>query len=173
MNGRYPAPRLAGLALAALLALSGVQAAPETGPLGQSLVRPSDGTRVKLVAGAPALHVVFFAIWCPPCLEELEQLTELEIRFGERGYRLVLVPVQNRHSVERLREFREEYPTPGELLFDLGGEAEAAATVDGLPNHLVFDASGDLVHRSGAFDDGVREAVEALLDATRPGGARR
>jgi peroxiredoxin len=173
MKGRYPAPHRAGLALAVVLALSGVQAAPETGLLGQTLVRPSDGARVELVAGAPALHVVFLAIWCPPCLEELEPLTDLELRFDERGYRLVLVPVQSRHSVERLNEFRADYPRPGELLFDLNGEAQAAMGADRLPTHLVFDAAGNLVHRSGAVDDGVREAVEALLGATRPGGSRR
>ena len=50
-------------------------------------------------AEAEVLHLVFFATWCPPCVQELERLADLEERWGNRGYRLVLVAVRNRHTL--------------------------------------------------------------------------
>ena len=37
---------------------------------------------VVLEAGPPALHVVFFATWCPVCVDELDRLARL---YRDRG----------------------------------------------------------------------------------------
>ena len=96
----------------ALLLLGGGTAAAQL-PL--TFERPSDGRPVELTAGAPALHVVFFATWCPECVDELDRLADLEARWNGRGYRLVLVAVPTRHTAERLRKFAQDRMPPGEL----------------------------------------------------------
>jgi peroxiredoxin len=114
---------------------------------------------------------VFFATWCPPCKEELSRLTELEARFGDRGYRLLIIAVSTRQSAERLAGFAAEHRLPGELLFDAGGDAERAWGVERLPTHIVLDASGREALRSGGLDATVSAAVERLL--REGGGGRR
>ena len=37
------------------------------------LIDPRLDRAVELQAGDAALHVVFFATWCPPCVDELER----------------------------------------------------------------------------------------------------
>ncbi|HXV76194.1 MAG TPA: TlpA disulfide reductase family protein [Candidatus Polarisedimenticolaceae bacterium] len=172
MRGRTLQFRAWGFALALALVPAAV-AAGAGDPFGQTLVRTADGRSVELAPGAPALHVVFLATWCPPCLDEFEALAELEARWGERGYRLVLVPVKTRHTIERLREFDEERRLPGELLFDSQGAAQTAAGATELPTHLLYDASGKQVLRSGAFADGVAAAVASLLENSTPRSPRR
>jgi len=159
-------------ALAILLAVAWRQDA-----LAQSsyvLQDPRTGDEVQVATGAPVLHLVFFATWCPPCRDELRALGDLSARWDERGYRLVLVGVKNRQTAERLARFISENEVPGELLYDADGSVEAKLEARQLPTHILFDASGRELLRAGGFDEGVAPAVEsALKDAGRGGGTER
>jgi thiol-disulfide isomerase/thioredoxin len=116
---------------------------------------------------------VFFATWCPDCVEELTQLGGLEARWEEQGYRLVIVAVRTRQSADRLVDFIEEERPPGRLLFDMKGEAERAWNVTQLPTHVVLDASGREVARSNKLDGKVETAIAELFAERRGGGRRR
>jgi thiol-disulfide isomerase/thioredoxin len=147
----------------AVLALMAVACGAASAGLPVRLMEPDSGREVELRAGAAALHIVFFATWCPPCVEELERLGNLQARWGERGYRLVLVAVQTRHTAERLANFKAEEKPPGELLFDRKGIAARALGGEQLPTHLLLDDAGKEVHRASELDDGLLEALKNLI----------
>jgi peroxiredoxin len=135
---------------------------------------PRTGGEVRVATDSPVLHLVFFAIWCPPCQEELRALGDLSARWSERGYRLVLVGVKNRQTAERLARYMSDNDLPGELLYDSDGSVQAKSAAEQLPTHILFDASGRELLRAGGLDEGVAPAVEsALKEAGRDGGTRR
>ena len=139
-----------------------------------ALQDPRTGDEVRVAADAPVLHLVFFAIWCPPCQDELRALGDLSARWSERGYRQVLVGVQNRQSAERLAQFISDNQPPGDLLYDADGSVQAKLGAEQLPTHILFDASGRELLRAGGLDEGVAPAIEATLkEAGRGGGTRR
>lgn len=152
---------LAALVTLALVALHGhVEAASEL-PL--TATDPSNGRAVAIAPGAAALHVVVFATWCPPCVDELDPLAQLEARYGELGYRLIIVGVAKRQSAERLASFIDTDQPPGTVLFDSDGSVQKALGASELPAHFVFDSRGALVLRAGSLDDGVADAVRKLV----------
>jgi thiol-disulfide isomerase/thioredoxin len=153
-----------------LLALAAAAAAYADAPLSLDLVDPASGAAVTVSPGAPLLHVVLFATWCPPCVDELDALAELEARWQEAGYTLVLVAVQTRHSGDRLVRFAAERNPPGRLLHDASGQAPQRLGGEGLPTHVLIDADGKVILRAPSFDDGVEEAVGGLM---RDRGAQR
>jgi thiol-disulfide isomerase/thioredoxin len=157
----------AALSWVALIVLGGAAAAPAAAEAPPNLEDPRTGEQVVLEAGAPALHVVFFATWCPPCVEELTRLGALEARWSDRGYRLVLVGIRTRQTAERLAEFADAEEPPGRLLFDAAGEAERAWQAERLPTHLVLDPSGREVARSSELDESIETAIGELLAARR------
>jgi thiol-disulfide isomerase/thioredoxin len=122
------------------------------------------GTPAELAPGAPALHVVFFAIWCPPCLDELRRLAALEERWGGEGYRLAIVAVQNRTTRDRLLRFVDAQAPPGTLLFDRTGAAQRAFGVEELPAHFLYDRAGRRVGSWGALNAELEDAVRTLLE---------
>jgi peroxiredoxin len=134
-----------------------------SGELPVTLDDPVSQRQVKVGPGAPLLHVVFFATWCPPCLEELDRLSDLRDRWSEHGYRLVLVAVQARHTPERLARFAGERKLPGDLLFDSNGRVAKGLQADGLPTHLLYDEAGRRLLRAASLNDGVEARVEELF----------
>lgn len=118
---------------------------------------------MELAPGAPVLHLVFFATWCPPCMEELPRLAELEARWGEGGYRLVIVAVQGRQSPERLARFVKDERPPGRLLFDSTDRARAACGAERIPAHVLVNADGEVIHRAPALEPEVEETIERLV----------
>lgn len=168
--------RLTALALVLALGVAsgGVWAAqaPEAIPIGPELraVDPSTGEAVALDPAQGPLHVVFIATWCRPCLAELPRLFDLEDRWKQDGYRLVLVAVSTRQSRERLVEFLAQGPVPGRLLFDSTGTVAAAFGATTIPVHILTDRSGRVVARAGTLDADFRSAVERLVrQEGRPG----
>ena len=160
------------IASATALAIGGALAAPALGapafPL--RLERPRGEEKVTVAAGPAALHLVFLATWCAPCLEELPRLADLESRFSGRGYRLVLIAVATRQTSERLVRFLDQTGPPGELLFDRAGAAQRALEVERIPMHVIVDAAGNVVLRSPRLDGSVEGALDALVDEGEPAG---
>ena len=145
-----------------LLWLGGALAAPAA-----HLLDPETGKRVELPVGAQALHLVFFATWCPTCIKELTELSELDARWSERGYRLVIVAVRTRHDASRLAEFIADKRPPGRMLFDSEGVVELRWGATRLPTHVVLDANGKEVARSNALGPDIEAALEQLLGERR------
>ena len=154
------------IALFGLLAICApARAAGSPFPL--SLEDPLTGKQVRLEPSARLLHVVFIATWCPVCVDELEALAELEARWEERGYRLVLVAVKTRHTSERLARFAERQRLPGRFLFDSEGQAEFALGARDLPMHLLLDSEGRELVRAATLDEGIEAEVARLLSGGR------
>lgn len=135
--------------------------APAALPL--SLIDPRTGDVVELQSGAALLHLVFFATWCPPCRDELPRLTELDTRWGNGGYRLVLVAVAARQSTERLREFVDSANIGGEVLFDSSGQAQKTFGATQLPTHVVIDEHGTALVRAPSLSAEIESVIESVM----------
>ena len=157
-------PAIAGLLCAGwlLLGLGPVLLAAQ-GPLPVTLSDPVAGDQVELRAGAPVLHVSFFATWCPACVEELDRLADLQLRWEESGYRLVVVAVATRQDPRRLARFAAEREPPGRFLHDAGGRVQQSFGVGSLPAHVLLDGSGEILASAGALDDAFVDTLERYL----------
>ena len=153
------------------LTASAPAAAVEFALLPQSLSDPRSGEVVELRPGAPVLHVVFFATWCPPCRDELPRLTELSTRWADGGYRQVLVAVSSRQTEERLRDFIRTSGIEGEILLDTESKAQQAFGAEQLPTHVLFDARGGLVARAAELSEKIESTIERIMveHTRRPG----
>jgi thiol-disulfide isomerase/thioredoxin len=158
------AVRILGAVVVATLAMGAASGAPSPDPsLPLILTDPVDERPVELNPGAPVLHLVFFATWCPPCRDELPRLAELVTRWGDRGYRLVVIAVPTRQTAERLREFLGTGGVEGEFLFDAKGAAQNKFRTTQLPSHVILDGGGKIVLQAPGLDDEVESTIERMM----------
>ena len=141
--------------------------AVEPTPSTWTAIDPVSGERVPLFDRGRLLHVVFFATWCPPCTEELPYLADLDARWGEDGYRLVLLAVSTRQDRDRLRRFVERRRVPGRLLYDVRDDVRRLLDVDELPTHVILDENGEELFRGPTLAEGVADRVEQEMRRPR------
>jgi peroxiredoxin len=132
-------------------------------PTALAAIDPRTGERVVLDPSIGPMHVVFMATWCRPCLAEIPKLVDLEDRWKPDGYRLFLVAVSTRQSVDRLREFQAQGALPGRLLFDASGDVAKAFGAVTIPSEALVDRSGRIVARTGVLDTNFAQSVERLV----------
>lgn len=112
------------------------------------------------------LVVNFWATWCPPCVGEMPELSEMQSDFGDRGLQILGIGVD---SATNIREFAEKTPMRYPLLVAGAGGSELTRRfgnqMAALPFTAVVDRDGRIRHRIlGRFDNAeLRAAISDLL----------
>ncbi len=109
--------------------------------------------------------VVFWASWCPPCVEEMPSLNQLQQRF--RGEPFQIVSVDFQESSDTIEQFLQKVPVEFPILLDQDGSISAQWQVFSFPSAFIVDAQGDirfsLNHAIDWNTDAVHRLVEQLL----------
>lgn len=110
----------------------------------------------------------FWASWCPPCIIAIPHLSQLQKKYGARGFQVVGVSMDDSANTtkETMQKIRFNYPVvPGDAkLGNLYGG------VLGLPLQFLIGADGKILAiRSGAFaPTALDKEIAAALKKTGP-----
>lgn len=96
-----------------------------------------------------SLLVIFFATWCPPCIQEIPDLIKLHKKYGENGFSVVAFSVdQEKQVVQKLVERKEiNYPVmmaDKAVTKDFGG-------VYGIPTSFLVSKRGTVVKKYSGY----------------------
>ena len=109
------------------------------------------------------LHILFFAVWCPPCLEQIRGIERADARFRGRGYRALLVGVKEREAHEDLKAFAEQRGLSFPVAWDGKGELARAFGVGSVPQHVIIGPDGRIVYEGKDAPDGFEKEGAGLL----------
>lgn len=123
------------------------------------------------VQGRPVV-VAFFASWCPPCIDEFEEMAKVQSSIGDRQVTFIGINMFEAWGGEkdpaRMARFIAR-TRPNFALVDGDPEISAAfGTIDRIPTVVVFGAAGHetwrFVHERGAVKTHATadEIIEAL-----------
>ncbi len=110
--------------------------------------------------------VNFWATWCPPCREEIPELSRFWTE--SRGKCFEIVGVAEESAREDVAKMAASIPYP--IVVDERAEAISPWGVQGYPVTFVLDADGNVrqVFTGGVSRRDLEEAVRPLLPATCP-----
>jgi peroxiredoxin len=112
------------------------------------------------------LVVNFWATWCPPCVGEMPELSEMQHDYASRGLQILGIGID---SDRNIRQFAEKMPMSYPLLVAGTGGAELMRRFGNqsgsLPFTAVVDGEGRIRHRIlGRFDNpDLRAAIASTL----------
>jgi len=96
-----------------------------------------------------SLLVIFFATWCPPCIQEIPDLIKLQNQYSTNGFSVVAFSVdQEKKVVQKLVERKEiNYPVmmaDDAVTRDFGG-------VYGIPTSFLISKSGTVLKKYSGY----------------------
>ncbi len=98
----------------------------------------------QLLEGSAATLLSFFTTWCKPCEKEIPELLNLVKRFEAKGFRVVLVSL-DQSEVEEIREFVAKVGAGGlPVVWDEDGELMYLYEVFSLPTNILVDRQGQV-----------------------------
>lgn len=122
--------------------------------------------------GQHVFLVEFWATWCPPCIEAIPHLTELQRKYRKDG--LIVIGAAGPGRGETLRKVKRFVKKRGEAIdytigFDQSGSTHAsymgASGASGIPFAFLIDRQGKLVWRGHPGDP----EMDAVLDRVMRG----
>lgn len=127
----------------------------------------SQGLAISLdqFRGQP-LVVNFWATWCPPCIEEMPELSELQLAYQDRKLQILGLGID---SPDAISKFAGKLPVSYPLLVAGVGGAELSRRFGnrggGLPYTVVIDRTGRVMHSIlGRFrTPDLRRAIDAVV----------
>ena len=159
------ARRCFALLLGAFLHCASALAAPgDAAP--DFTLRSNGGTNVKLSElRGQVVMINFWASWCGPCRQEMPLLDQLYQQYGELGFTLLGVNVEeDAADAERMLK---DTPVTFPILFDAQNVVSKLYDVTAMPSTIIVDRDGNVrfVHKGyqPGYEDEYQTQVRALV----------
>jgi cytochrome c biogenesis protein CcmG/thiol:disulfide interchange protein DsbE len=129
-------------------------------------LKDMNGVDVRLAdfKGKP-LIVNFWATWCPPCILEQPELTELAAEYKDRG--LTMVGISYNDEPAQIQEYAKEFKVPYPMLVgrDRDDVFDAFGLTAGLPTTVFIRADGTIATRLQGINTKawLQEQIEDLV----------
>ncbi len=110
----------------------------------------------------PAL-IIFWATWCPACMQSIPYFSNIHAQYGPRGLEVVSINIATNDPLPRVQRFQELNKLPYRILYDEKTEVSRTYAVFGIPTTLVIDRDGIIRYRGNLLPDDAARLFDSLL----------
>jgi thiol-disulfide isomerase/thioredoxin len=137
-----------------------------SGPAPQFSLKSLDGDTVALSdLKGQVVMINFWATWCGPCRQEMPHLEALHQRYGNLGFTLLGVNVED--NPEGATKFLQETPVSFPILFDPKNEVSKLYKVIAMPSTVLVARDGSMrfIHHGykPGYEGEYQTQIRALL----------
>lgn len=122
---------------------------------------------LKSLLGEGPLLISFWATWCKPCVEELEEYKKLYSGFKEKGFNVVAISTDDEKTVAKVKPFVKSKDFNFLILLDTNSEVARKFYVQNVPYTFLLDKKGNIVYSHLGYKKGdeiqVKKKIESLL----------
>ena len=108
--------------------------------------------------------VEVWSVTCPPCVQTIPILNDLQKRYADQGFKIVSFTSD---SLEEVEPFLEEHPMEYSSFIDKDGETTinymAADNRNTIPHAFMFDKDGNLIWEGNPLDN-LEERLKSVLN---------
>ncbi len=107
--------------------------------------------------------VNFWATWCYPCREEMDDLKAAYEKYKDQG--IVILGIDMKEGEETVKKFIESYKITYPILIDADGKVGDAYNVFGIPSSFFIDRDGVIrdIILGEMNEDSINNKIEKLI----------
>ena len=123
-----------------------------------------DGEEFRLqdYVGKKAVHLVFWATWCPNCRREIPKLKEIHKKYVD-DMQLLSINVAMNDPLPNVKQYVEKHDINYAVAYDKGSEITRRFGVEGTPTQLIIDINGNIRYRGVHVPEDIDQHLPDLL----------
>ncbi|MCF2860273.1 TlpA family protein disulfide reductase [Pseudoalteromonas sp. SMS1] len=106
-------------------------------------------------------YLKFWATWCAYCVEEMPKLQQSH-EYAQGAYQVISVNIGFNQTLEGVKRYLGKHNYNFPTVFDSDGTITRQYAVLGTPQHILIDAQGKEIYRSGLFTDQLAQKLAHL-----------
>lgn len=122
----------------------------------------------KLNESGRVVHVVFWATWCFPCIEEIPHLRDAYTKYRDHGLEVLGIVMNLNQTREGVQSFMEDYKINYPVLWDDAQMADRY-NVTQLPQNFLIGKDGIIRHSGPSLPSDYHAVLEEMLGINGPG----
>lgn len=113
--------------------------------------------------GKKPVLIIFWATWCPACLQSIPSFSNIHAQFSSRGLEVISINIASNDPLPRVQRFQEINNLPYRILYDERNAVSRTFAVFGIPTTLIIDRDGIIRYRGNLLPDNAHQLFEALI----------
>jgi len=121
-------------------------------------VQTTDGNSINIKDienGNNPIVISFWAIWCKPCIKELNNIAEVYEEWqDETGVKLIAISIDDSRSMSKVAPFINASDWEYEVYLDPNGDLKRAMGVSTVPHTFLLNKNREIVWQHKGYVDG-------------------
>jgi peroxiredoxin len=109
--------------------------------------------------GEGPLLLSFWATWCKPCIEELDEFQKLYNECKNKGFKLLAISTDSERTVAKVKPFVKSKNYDFPVLYDTSGDAARIYYARAVPFTVLIDDKGAIVYAHLGYMRGDEQVV--------------
>ena len=124
-----------------------------------------DGDQVELfneVGDGPIL-LSFWATWCKPCLEELNEYKQIYSEYKDKGFKMFAISTDDENSVAKVKPLVKSKGYNFPVLLDTNSDAVRLYYAQSIPYSVILDKEGMIIYSHLGYMRGDEVKVKKII----------
>jgi peroxiredoxin len=118
---------------------------------------------LKDLRGKQVVHVVFWATWCVPCLQEVPTLRTIQEKYRDRGVQILGIVVDMNQTKDDVRTAARDMKINYPILWDDGGAVQDRYQVEYIPQNFLIGKDGVIRYAGTSLPSDYEALLDSLL----------
>jgi len=126
-----------------------------------------DGNLVELykeVGDGPIL-LSFWATWCKPCLDELNEYKQIYSEYKDQGFKMYAISTDDENTVAKVKPLVKSKGYNFPVLLDTNSDAVRLYYAQSVPYSVILDKKGMIIYSHLGYMRGDEVKVKQIIDS--------
>lgn len=116
---------------------------------------------LKEVVGKKPVLIVFWATWCPYCVQEIPELIKIYQEYSKKGLEVWAIDIGEKKS--KVSNFATKKKINYTILLDSDGSVASLYQIYGIPENIIIDKNG-IIQSKGSLPEDYKAFFTKLID---------